>query len=218
MDVLNRNILYDIRGQHFQLLVDRAIYWADKKILLIADLHLGKISHFRKAGIALPRSAAYDCLLRFEKLLVDYSPERCIILGDLFHSSINVEWDNFVDLIWRYKQTQFELVKGNHDILQAEAYQKAPLVIHEEFLVIPPFILSHDNMSGVELYNLYGHVHPAVRLTGKARQAARIPCFYFTPDYGILPAFGTFTGTHTVDYGVEDDVFVIVADKVLKLE
>ena len=31
-----------------------AIFWQDKSILLVSDVHFGKVSHFRKHGIAIP--------------------------------------------------------------------------------------------------------------------------------------------------------------------
>ena len=46
-----------IKKQVFMLHPFGSLYWKDKNILLISDLHLGKISHFRKNGLAIPNSA-----------------------------------------------------------------------------------------------------------------------------------------------------------------
>jgi metallophosphoesterase superfamily enzyme len=48
----------EIRDNHFDLLIQKAIFWQEKQTLLIGDLHLGKITHFRKEGIAIPQIAA----------------------------------------------------------------------------------------------------------------------------------------------------------------
>ena len=57
-----------------------------------------------------------------------------------------------------------------------------------------------------------------MRISGKAKQSIRLPCYYFTQSHGILPAFGKFTGNYTLDYKVADSVFLITEERVLKLE
>ncbi|HEU4497559.1 MAG TPA: metallophosphoesterase, partial [Flavobacterium sp.] len=46
-----------IKSQDFVLHPSGALFWEEKKALLIADVHLGKVSHFRKHGVAVPKSA-----------------------------------------------------------------------------------------------------------------------------------------------------------------
>src|SRR3569623_749217 len=38
----------------FELLPQRAIFWKKEKMLLLADMHLGKVNHFRRSGIPAP--------------------------------------------------------------------------------------------------------------------------------------------------------------------
>jgi metallophosphoesterase superfamily enzyme len=64
-------------------------------------------------------------------------------------------------------------------------------------------------------YVLAGHVHPAVRLYGPARQRERLPCFAFGRDVGILPAFGDFTGFGDVDPREFERIYAIADDRVL---
>ena len=85
------------RWQEEELLLHplKALYWPFRKLLLLADLHLGKTFHFRREGFAVPARAGD---LNWEKLialLLDLQPERVIFLGDLFHSSYNPEWEEF---------------------------------------------------------------------------------------------------------------------------
>ena len=61
-----------------------------------------------------------------------------------------------------------------------------------------------------------GHLHPAVRLAGRA-DAVRLPCYWFGRSRGVLPAFGEFTGALTVRPKPGDRVFAIVGDRVLAL-
>ena len=47
--------------------------------------------------------------------------------------------------------------------------------------------------------------------------SVRLPCFWFGSRYGVLPAFGAFTGTADVLPRRGDQVFVIAEKEVLKV-
>ncbi|NGP88378.1 ligase-associated DNA damage response endonuclease PdeM [Fodinibius halophilus] len=212
---------FNLCGNRFWLLPERAIYWKKKETLFIADLHIGKSAHFRKHGIAVPKQVGRSNLNRLEQLIEDIKPEHLIILGDLFHSDINKEWQQFIDWRKRYRQLQISLVVGNHDILKVERYHTGLINIFKK-MKLEPFLLVHDksNYSSADeqgLYILSGHIHPAAKLNGKGRQAMKFPCFYFGQQYGILPAFGTFTGTHIISPTEKDKVFIVVEDKVFSV-
>ena len=61
---------------------------------------------------------------------------------------------------------------------------------------------------------LAGHLHPTVTLYGLARDAARLPCFAFTPGLLVLPAFGAFTGTSSQSIAPQAQRFAVVGDRV----
>jgi DNA ligase-associated metallophosphoesterase len=149
-------------------------------------------------------------------LVLDFEPARVIFLGDLFHSHYNEEWEGLCELMQGFQHIQFELVKGNHDILAEELYLSSGLILHEEPLLLDGFALSHhplDSWSDTH-YNLAGHVHPGVWLQGRGHQRLRLPCFFFGAHQGLLPAFGQFTGLGIVQTGQGDRVFVIAEDSV----
>ncbi len=208
-----------LQKQNFILHPFKGIYWKEEKTLLIADLHLGKASHFRKAGIPVPQDVKQSNFDKFMALLLDLKPEKVLILGDLFHSDLNNCWEDFIYLCKQFKHIIFDLVIGNHDILDLETYAEANLNLYEEGRVIGPFIFTHHPLEKVPkgLFNLCGHIHPSVRLNGKGRQSLRLPCFYFGEQQGILPAFGEFTGTFTISAKKEDFVFVIADEKVIRV-
>lgn len=195
----------------------KAIYWVEEGTLLLADLHLGKAAHFRKAGIPVPQAVGDANSDRLIYLLLEFKPKKVIFLGDLFHSDHNPQWEEFKDLLSRFASTPFELVQGNHDILPLAYYQNAQLTVHLQPLIIGPFLLSHQpiDTSLSNLYNLAGHVHPCVWLQGKARQKMKLPCFYFAERNGLLPAFGAFTGTGRIQPKKGDRVYVIAEDGVI---
>jgi DNA ligase-associated metallophosphoesterase len=208
----------DIAGERLTLLPEKAIYWEAKRSLLLADLHLGKSGHFRKNGIAVPQSQAD--LLSLSKLLKRHQPERVIFLGDLFHSSYNREWEALGELLATYS-AEYELVRGNHDILPPADYQRIGLQVTPLCRREGPFWLRHDpwpdGRQPAEGYSLAGHVHPGVRLQGAGRQRLSLPCFHFGKQQALLPAFGHFTGCHLISPEVEDRVFVIAEGEVIGL-
>ncbi len=205
-----------VAGETLQLHYERVIYWPKRNALLIADLHLGKIGHFRKHGVALPEQANDKNLQRLHSLMVELDPKEIYFLGDLFHSDINKEWEAFLQLLYSHTSREFHLIIGNHDIIPESWYNSEGMFTHNK-LVIDSFLFTHEPLEKIpnELYNLCGHIHPAVRLHGKGRQAMRLPCFYFGKQQGILPAFGEFTGGYTVKPKKGDQVFVLVDGTVL---
>ncbi|MDZ7689904.1 MAG: ligase-associated DNA damage response endonuclease PdeM [Balneolaceae bacterium] len=211
----------NLMHQRLWLVPQKAIYWQKKKMLLIADPHLGKAGHFRRNGIPVPGRINATNFQLLDDLLESFEVEHLIILGDLFHSKQNLEWDQFFE--WRSGHSAMEvtLVIGNHDILESDTYHASRINLFHK-LRIEPFLLVHD-LNAVSIKNeekhylLSGHIHPAVQLRGKARQTMKLPCFYFGDRQGILPAFGEFTGTHVIKPKAGDRIYGVVENNVLDL-
>jgi metallophosphoesterase superfamily enzyme len=66
-------------------------------------------------------------------------------------------------------------------------------------------------------HRLAGHLHPAVRLRGRAAQAVRLPCFCVTAHQTILPAFGDFTGAATIERVYGETLLAIADDRLFEL-
>lgn len=210
-----------LQEQILRLYPQKAIFWHEKNCLLLSDLHLGKAAHFRKAGMAVPAAIHQDDLLRLDWLLEDTGAGCVYFLGDLFHSELNAEWWTFAQWLEKYPKKEFILIKGNHDILPAAAYASTRLQIISEELIISPFILTHEPLAvknrKTGLYNICGHIHPAVKLKGPAFQQLTLPCFYLGLHYAILPAFGKFTGFYQIKPKEEDQVYAIAENRVFRL-
>ncbi|WP_116107556.1 ligase-associated DNA damage response endonuclease PdeM [Lewinella sp. IMCC34191] len=208
-----------VAGEKLLLHPDRAAFWLARKMLLLADLHLGKGAHFRRAGIAVPPLVSNVNFARLEGLIETFSPERILLLGDLFHSDHNHVWGAFCDFTASHPSIRFELVPGNHDVLPPHCYDEARLVYHPEIIVEGPFSLSHHPLEEEQRlpgkYNLCGHVHPCVKLLDRSGRGMKLPSFYFGQHEGILPAFGEFTGCAEVKVRPGDQVFVLAEDNVL---
>jgi len=219
MDTLKNMEGYQLKWReiNIQLLPEKAVYLDEFRSILIADPHFGKAAHFRKAGIPVSEKLHIGDLMIIQKLIQIYSPENLYFLGDLFHSDLNIAWNDLETFAEYHPETNFHLIKGNHDILPELVYRSDIWQVHEEPLTIGNLILSHEPMANIppEKINFCGHIHPGISLYGTARQKLTLPCFFVSTNQIILPAFGRFTGLYTMKCGKNDNAYVIAEKKVI---
>lgn len=214
---MNTLLKHTVKDQALCLSPDRCIFWEEEKALIVSDLHFGKTGHFRKSGIPVPQTIYKEDMQRLMHLLQFFKPEQLIVVGDFFHSHANKELDLF--LKWRadVEALNITLVKGNHDILKSSWYTQAGITVVEDCYKVGPFTFVHD----LELckeeksqYILSGHIHPGICISGAGRQSLRLPCFYFSKTYAVLPAFSRFTGLAMIKPSASETV-IAIADKTL---
>ncbi|WP_407426010.1 ligase-associated DNA damage response endonuclease PdeM [Arcticibacter sp.] len=214
-----RVVEWVLKGQRLLLLPEKAIFWVQQKILIVSDLHIGKVGHFRKAGIAIPKLLEQEELSVLTDLIEQYKPGQIIFLGDLFHSEHNDDWNWLVLWCGLFPEVEMILVKGNHDILHPDYYANAGFKVFDE-LVLAPFKFTHEpeesDCQG-DFYCISGHIHPAVKLRGAGRQSTVLSCFYFKRYQAIMPAFGRFTGKYCLEADESAEIFGVLGSKVLHL-
>ncbi len=204
-----------IHNQSFVLHPSGSLFWEEKSALLISDVHLGKVSHFRKYGAAVPQKAIQANFELMDEVVEFFNPNNIYFLGDLFHSHINSEWNLFED--WASKSTsKIILINGNHDIISPIKYEVLGIKIQDE-LVEKDFLFTHHPEERENHFNFCGHIHPAVKIRGSAKQSLRLPCFFKSPNQLILPAFGEFTGSFTIKPKKKDEVFAIAEGMIIKI-
>lgn len=204
-----------INNQKFILHQSGVVFWEEKKMLLISDVHLGKVTHFRKHGIGIPKEAIFENFNRLKKVLELFDSETIVFLGDLFHSKINTEWVFFVDWIKEHSQ-KIILVEGNHDIISKINYEDLNINIYSE-LIIDNFLLTHHPTEKEGFFNFCGHIHPAIQLRGLGRQFLTLPCFFRKPNQLIFPAFGEFTGNSYMTPTEHDKAYAITKEGVIEI-
>ena len=208
----------EIKNIQFELLYQKALYKPDERLLIIADVHLGKANHFRKSGIPFPALAQQNDYERLEKLFESIKPQKVYFLGDLFHSTFNRDWHYFCELIGKFPNILFILVKGNHDIIDEKLFRQICVdVVHA--LEDDLFIYTHAPLDDVPAgkVNIAGHVHPGVTLSGAGRQSIKLPCFYFTETTVIVPAFGILTGLYSMPQVPESKIYIVLQDGVKRI-
>lgn len=205
-----------IQNHTFTLHSSGALFWETQKMLLISDVHLGKVSHFRKHGLAIPNDAILENFNKLTQVVDFFCPEKLVFLGDLFHSSKNQEWNLFEEWVAGCV-SKITLIAGNHDIIDKRHYTDLNIDVLQ-FLEMEDFLLTHRPTEKKGRFNLSGHIHPGVTLRGLGGQSLKLPCFFQKENQMILPAFGEFTGKHVMKPDQEDIIYAIAQDQIIVVQ
>jgi uncharacterized protein len=212
-------------GQRLRLLPQRAAVLPEHGWLLLADLHLGKAHSFRRLGVPVPGGTTAETLQRLSDAVAASGATQLVFLGDLLHAARGVS-ASVVDAFVRWRDAHaalaLTLVRGNHDRGAGDPPAAWGVRCVDAPVPVPGggLLLAHHPAPCPGAAVLAGHLHPAVRLGGRAHERLRLPCFHFRGDsngggaVGVLPAFGAFTGSHVVQPAAGDRVFVVGADGV----
>jgi uncharacterized protein len=210
----------ELLGETLWLLPERLVFWPRRRMLFVADVHLGKPAAFRAAALPVPEATTHADLDRLSAAIHLVHADRLVVLGDLIHArSGQTERTIEAFAAWRsrHEDLRITLVLGNHDRRCGALPDAWRLEIVEDRRTEPPFVLCHWPDECDDGYVIAGHVHPVVVLTGRARQKVRLPCFAVGPRRMILPAFGSFTGGATAPPAAKDRVFVVADDQVVEV-
>lgn len=193
-------LLFSFAGEDFEALPCGALHWPGRRVLLVADLHLEKASHFARAGWPLPPTDSVVTLERLAAAVMATGAETLVALGDSFHDAggpgrLSVPARaalagiaGRVRLLW---------VAGNHDGLSAAGLEDAlgealGGEVMEE-MALGPLVLRHEAVPGEVRPELSGHFHPKVTVRVRGRSITR-RCFAVTRSKIILPAYGSLAG------------------------
>jgi len=176
------------------LLPQRAVWDTVQRLLLVADLHLGKAELLQAHGIPLPSDGDAGTLNRLLGLAHRWRPDRLVVLGDLIHGPQGLTGELRMKLaaLPELLGCPLQLIGGNHErgswmagLPQQPAQQAGRLW------------LSHEPQPRPGLLNLCGHLHP-VAIVGRGADRLRLPCFAFdaAKHQLQLPSFGELTGGH----------------------
>lgn len=211
---------YLVAGEILHLLPQKAVWWAATETLFVADVHIGKAATFRYLGVPVPSGTTVDTLQQLSQLMEKFCPKRLIVLGDLLHHGV-VHFSQALEQLrqWRvrYSGCEMILVRGNHDRHAGDPPADLGIQCTAQINNLGPFAARHEPETVPGTYVLAGHVHPAICLQGRGRDRIRLPCFYGQMGGMVLPAFGAFTGMHTVKLVAGFASYMIAENRVLPL-
>jgi DNA ligase-associated metallophosphoesterase len=146
--------------------------------------------------------------------------QRIVFLGDFLHSARSQGPTTMAAMSeWRERHASLELilVRGNHDEHAGDPPRHLEIQAVDEPLMHGGIALCHIPRAQPDTYVLAGHLHPCVSIGGRAHDWHRLPCFWFTAQFGVLPAFGDFTGMHTIRASRGERVFAATDERVFEL-
>jgi len=196
-----------------------------EQTLLVADAHFGKDVSFRKLGVPVPSGTTTGTLDELSTAVADTGARRVVFLGDFLHSR-NSRAEGMFDALGRWRaghaDLELTLVRGNHDDRAGDPPASLGVRVVDEPLAQGAFALCHHPRAVAGAYVLAGHWHPCIRVSGRAFERLRLPCFWFGDDsgalpehaVGVLPAFGSFTGMHRIEPRAGDRIFPVADDVV----
>ena len=177
---------FDFDGQAFQARATGALFWPERRWLIVADLHLGKSERMaRRGGALLPPYETLETLHRLQAEIAATDPAVVVSLGDGFDDDAagRALPDDVCDRLRTMAQgRRWIWVSGNHDpgAICPRLPGDTAADLHDGL------ILRHEAGQGPDVS---GHYHPCIRLAGQRRR-----CFLVGRDHLILPAFGAYTG------------------------
>ena len=208
-------------NQQWGLLPDKALYWPAQRAAIVADVHFGKSAAFRARGVPVPEATTTEDLARLTRIVQQTGCERLIVLGDLLHAR-DGRGDATMRAVglWRdlHPSLHITLVRGNHDHAAGDPPADWRIECVDEPHSIAGLMLRHAPQASERQCVIAGHVHPCVRMHDReGGPSARVPCFVFSPRSILLPAFGSFTGTHPVRPRTGDRVFAVAHEHVSEI-
>ncbi len=209
----------EIEGRVLRLMAARGVYLPASETLLVADTHFGKEATFRNHQIPVPSGATEATLGVIATMLRTTEAKQLVILGDLFHATCSKAADVMQSLdqfFTTFQHVEMHLTLGNHDRRLGKLPASWSLNISQR-MELGGIQLAHEPqiLDASACLLCCGHIHPAVRVSRASDRTGKLPCFWLTERQLILPAIGSFTGTHLVRPGKSDRVWVCAEGQVV---
>ena len=198
----------------------RAAFWSERRWLVIADVHFGKAATFRARGVPVPHGTTNDNLRRIDALIDRLDPAAVIVLGDFLHAREAQASGTLQALqAWRDRRAGLDvvLVEGNHDRSAGALPSALRIDCVTEPWQVGGFAFCHQPRFIEGASVLAGHLHPAIRLSGRADDGVRLPCYWLRRGLAVLPAFGDFTGGARIEREDGDRVIALADDRLFEV-
>jgi hypothetical protein len=198
-------LAFELAGAEALLRPSGALWLADERLLIVADLHLEKGSAYASRGQMLPPYDTRETLARLAAEAARLRPRAVVLLGDTLHDAgaeSRLAADDaraletlatVVELIW---------IVGNHD---ADGPKRLPGKATASFTAAG-LTLVHEPAATPRWGEVAGHLHPCAKVKGRTG-SVRSRCFVTDGERLVMPAFGAFAGGLNVRDAAFDGLF-----------
>lgn len=181
-----------VNGAALQVDPAGALWWPERRLLAVADLHFEKATSLARRGHLLPPYDTRATLARLAALVARHRPALLLCLGDSFHDvegPARLDEADRATLAELAAATEILWVEGNHD----PGVLPAGLGRLVDEILIGPLLFRHEAARGFAGGEVSGHYHPKASVHGGLRRFTG-RCFVTDGRRLILPAFGQLTG------------------------
>ena len=195
--------IINFNNHKFQISKDGILFWFDKQIAIISDLHLEKGSSFGKTGQFIPPYDSEETFTKLLNILKNYNIIKVLLLGDTFHDKNALSrmseralilYETFV------KKYEVIFVLGNHE----------NNIVSSNINFINEYVLDGIHFvhqaSKKHVYQISGHYHPVATIR-KGSNKITGKCFIHQKYDLILPSFGVYTGGLNIKSSVFKKIF-----------
>jgi DNA ligase-associated metallophosphoesterase len=184
--------LVGVAGVVLEAFAEGVLWWADGRLLVVADLHLEKGSSFARRGEMLPPYDTADTLARLGRAIARLDPRVVVALGDSFHDDggpLRMAASDRANLVALQHRRDWVWIAGNHDKLAPAGLGGG----HFGALAVGPVLFRHEPAAGSAAGEIAGHLHPSARVAGRGKWVRR-RCFAGDGLRLVMPAFGAYAG------------------------
>jgi len=180
------------------------VFLPESDTLIVADADIG---------------ATEESLPVLNGLLGRLEATRIVFLGDFLHAARADRGVMEAVIRWRESHGAIELtlVRSRLDARIVEPPVILDIQAFDEPLMHRGLALCHRPHPVDGAFVLAGQVYPCVSLGGGGQDWHRLPCFWFSPHMGVLPAFGSFTGMQAIKPAKGERIYASAADRVFEL-
>lgn len=214
MSILENSFKIFISDEELTLLPFKAIYFEKHRTLLVSDIHLNKVSHFKNSPVSLQDGLAETDMVLLDKILNALNVNELFVLGDLFPKNSNYDIRLFAAWRENHNNLEINLVKEEGFISSDEIYSNFEIRVHRKYCLWNKFLFTHKPLekdvvlSGCD-YVFCGFVNPEININGKGKPLQNLPCYFFNEKQCILPAFGEPNRKSLVNPNTKDRVYAI---------
>ena len=173
-----------------QICKEGVLFWLEKEIAIVSDLHLEKGSSYASSGQYIPPYDSEETLLKLLDILNNYRVKKVILLGDTFHdkdaflrmtSKVRFLFEDFT------KKYEVIFILGNHE----NKIKIEGIKFHQEYIVDNIHFLHEAIQKNIN--QISGHFHPVASIKVSSKKITS-KCLIHSNNHIILPSFGEFTG------------------------
>lgn len=173
-----------------QICKEGVLFWLEKEIAIVSDLHLEKGSSYASSGQYIPPYDSEETLLKLLDILNNYKVRKVILLGDTFHDKdaflrmtpkVRFLFEDFT------KKYEVIFILGNHE----NKIKIEGIKFHQEYIVDNIHFLHEAIQKNIN--QISGHFHPVASIKVSSKKITS-KCLIHSNNHIILPSFGEFTG------------------------